>query len=431
MNPQIERPREAGSSADSAATLVTQRQGRESGTPTVRARTHIRALDGLRGLAILLVLLHHLFLNDYGGFPLLRAAYDVFRAGWVGVDLFFVLSGFLITGILIETRDKGRYFVNFYARRVLRIFPLYYGLLVVGVVVALLMPSVSGSFWHEQPWLWTYTSNIPIGRADSFVAMKASWLDYGPFWSLAVEEHFYLVWPFLVYVCPRKWLLRVCLGLATASIAARLVFVLTTLHMTSAYVLTPFRVDGLLVGSACAIVVRSERLFARVRRFAPALLAVTALGIAAFHFKTGWVRWNPAVPAFGFALLTTFGGAFVIVLADQSNRRIRTAMESSVLRFLGKYSYGIYAINLSVLQCLEPPLLGPVTRICHSTMLGRLAVRIIQAGVTIALAWIIYNLYEKHFLKLKRFFPEPLDPASGGNIAPGTTVLALSGNPAP
>src|SRR5262245_4715813 len=143
-----------------------------------------------------------------------------FGWGWVGVDLFFVLSGFLITGILFDAKEKERYFRNFYVRRALRIFPLYYAVLALTLlVVPWLTPNLAPDFQpatSAQAWLWLYAANV-------LQAYEGSWC-LGPlnhFWSLAIEEHFYLAWPAVIYLASRRMAMRLCGGLFAASILAR------------------------------------------------------------------------------------------------------------------------------------------------------------------------------------------------------------------
>ena len=161
---------------------------------------HIPALDGIRGLAILLVLLCHFPL--YGDMqPTIfidKLFYAMTRAGWCGVDLFFVLSGFLITGILYDAKGSRFFFRNFYMRRCLRIFPLYYGVLAVFfVIVPFVLPLGRNYelFLKDQAWYWSYLTNIKIAIEGwpKFYALAH-------FWSLAVEEQFYFVWPFVVFL---------------------------------------------------------------------------------------------------------------------------------------------------------------------------------------------------------------------------------------
>ncbi len=181
---------------------------------------HVPVLDGLRGLAILLVLLHH-FANVYAPSAWTRNAWHrVVGSGWCGVDLFFVLSGFLITGILHDARRGPGYFRNFYMRRVLRIFPLYYGVL---AALFLAYPLLAGSHQRfaalaeHQPWLWLYAQNFKV-------ILSGDWVPCGMnhFWSLAVEEQFYLFWPFVVFACRRRTLLHVSVALVVLALAVRI-----------------------------------------------------------------------------------------------------------------------------------------------------------------------------------------------------------------
>ncbi|MBV8281847.1 MAG: acyltransferase, partial [Candidatus Eremiobacteraeota bacterium] len=165
---------------------------------------HMPALDGVRGLAILMVLLVH-FLADL--LPTTNSVEHaiVYVAGYgtYGVDLFFILSGFLITGILYDASDKTFYFYNFYMRRFLRIFPLYYGVLALLFFVAPLIPRLQGATLNHlvgrQGWAWLYGVNI-------YTAIQGEWnLSFiNHFWSLAVEEQFYLFWPMVVYLLARR-----------------------------------------------------------------------------------------------------------------------------------------------------------------------------------------------------------------------------------
>src|SRR5262245_16358318 len=150
------------------------------------SRSHYPGLDGLRGIAILLVILYH----NFGFIPFLNY-------GWLGVDLFFVLSGFLITEILLKTRTTTNYFKNFYTRRVLRIFPLYYLCLILVIVIFPLIKNFPYdlSFYREnQVWFWFYLQNWML----IFKQWNDSAILLNHFWSLAVEEQFYIVWPLLV-----------------------------------------------------------------------------------------------------------------------------------------------------------------------------------------------------------------------------------------
>lgn len=166
------------------------------------AATHFAALDGLRGCAVLaVVLLHATSSLQHPATIAGGAIKKLFSCGWIGVDLFFVLSGFLITGILVDAKGRPRYFRTFYWRRSLRILPLYYGLLVVLFVIA---PAVAGPAWRAgalpssgQAWYWLHLQN--------FVSLRNETAGYlGNLWSLAIEEQFYLVWAPLILITDRR-----------------------------------------------------------------------------------------------------------------------------------------------------------------------------------------------------------------------------------
>jgi peptidoglycan/LPS O-acetylase OafA/YrhL len=209
-------------------------------------------MDGVRGLAVLLVLTFHFLFgsqdisaNALSGDILRKLSY----VGWTGVDLFFVLSGFLITRILLNARSQKGYFRNFYARRVLRIFPLYYMTLLFFLVV---LPIFSTARQQEvaeqgsdQVYLWTYTLNI----ATMFKPGYLKSMDFGHFWSLCVEEHFYFFWPLLVWLLGSRGIRRMCPVLVVAAIACRTGLRLAGVHSTPIFYFTPCRIDSLAMGA--------------------------------------------------------------------------------------------------------------------------------------------------------------------------------------
>src|SRR5579859_5429454 len=220
---------------------------------------HMLVLDGMRGVAIVMVLCVHFIGNSPAHTAVTREAARLAGYGIWGVDLFFVLSGFLITGLLYDSKGSPHYFRNFYVRRTLRIFPLYYAVLALLFIVlpALPGPYPSGLAESErhQAWLWLYASNV-------YLAIHRTWsLPYvGHFWSLAVEEQFYLVWPIVVLCFARRSLLGICIVVTILALALRSLLALAGAGAMAQLVLTPCRFDALCIGAFLALAIRSTGL---------------------------------------------------------------------------------------------------------------------------------------------------------------------------
>jgi peptidoglycan/LPS O-acetylase OafA/YrhL len=213
--------------------------------------TQIPALDGLRGVAIIAVLCSHLIWPS----PSFDGIDRVLFNGWVGVDLFFVLSGFLITRILCETRDEPGYFRRFYVRRSLRIFPIYYLFLailflVVPLILRLSHEEMSTSLRDlidRQGWYWSYLVNVL--QASNHAAIDRQWSAH--FWSLAVEEQFYLFWPAVVLLVPRRQLATLCVAIVLFALAGR-IWIASGTNPFTAFVSMPTRLDALAAGAFVA-----------------------------------------------------------------------------------------------------------------------------------------------------------------------------------
>jgi peptidoglycan/LPS O-acetylase OafA/YrhL len=379
----------------------------------------------MRGVAVLMVLAFHFLHVDGEGGAAERALLSASRSGWAGVDLFFVLSGFLITGILLDARGGPGYFRAFYARRVLRIFPLYYAYLaVLFLAVPLLLPSLDVKP-ETQGWLWTYLGNVLFAREGGFHASPYT----GHFWSLAVEEQFYLAWPLLVWVLPRRRLALVCLGLVAGAFALRLGIHRTTFNATAAYVLTPARMDALALGALVAVAAREPAWWPRVRRGAPWLLAASSAAVAAVWVRQGGLfGGDPVVQVWAFGPLAAgFAALLVLALDGEGTSRLSRALRNRTLRGAGKYSYGLYVLHYPIFLALEAAgftslALADAT---GSRILGVLAFAGVAGAATLAAALLSWNLLEKPFLRWKDRVPYREPAAAGGS--PLETV-ALSGS---
>lgn len=374
---------------------------------------HIPALDGIRGLAILMVLMHHFVQATEK--ELLEAnhlvgliASKLTIAGWRGVDLFFVLSGFLITGILYEAKGSTHYFRNFYARRFLRIFPLYYGvLLVLLVLVPLFVHPHSSAFQtiiSHQWWLWLYAVNLP---SASHLAWYCNWFNLGHLWSLSVEEHFYFVWPVFVFLLSRQALMRTCGICVVGALFLRAALMAAHVDYWVVYTLTPCRVDALAMGAWLALAVRNTdgptSLVRPAKRAAliGGIMCAMIIGIRRAGELAGVV-----VKVADFTI-TAFFFASVIVLSMNGSPRSFWGrfLQHPVMMTLGKYSYGLYVLHFAILPMLLK--LMPVENISgkvHSHLVGAILFIISALAISFGMAFISWHLYEKQFLKLKRFF---------------------------
>lgn len=382
-------------------------------TEPLQFRGHIAALDGLRGIAILMVLLRHFYLEV----PILTAYPTVgpwltklALAGNYGVELFFVLSGFLITGILVDSRSNSNYFSAFYMRRFLRIFPLYYATL---CVVLIILPrwvdfdSAGQSIVSRQVWLWSYLSNAPWsgGGWDGSAIFRL-----GHFWSLCVEEHFYTIWPIVVYLILDKHLKKLCVIGLIGCLLLRLIS-LTSESSSFLGWSSISKLDGLLMGSLLAVGVRSHSLQLFLLRISdrariPLFVAFAGLLIVPRRLEHTWWCYGPTE---SIAVLL-FGS--ITMLALQPATTFSSMLKNPVLRGFGKYSYGIYVIHNILLPAfdaiLKPLAFGLLSK---CPIVGQVLYWIATITSSCLLAALSWHLMEKHFLSLKSHYEYRSTPA--------------------
>jgi peptidoglycan/LPS O-acetylase OafA/YrhL len=363
-------------------------------------RGHLLPLDGLRGLAILAVMASHLFAVNYEtSAPPLRLIGETFYWGLWGVDLFFVLSGFLITGILVDALGSPHFFRNFYMRRVLRIFPLYYGLL----FLLFALTSVLAIQWHGlQVPLLLYLQNG--WRVLPLTELMGRNISLNHLWSLAIEEQFYLMWPLAVFMArtPRR-----VMAVAITGCVLALCFRLTLWGVWHDGFTTHFNVfargDALLLGAVMALLYRSNWWASVLRWSRPVFLALAALLIASIVADGVWPFRSPFWPyAVQYSFVALASGA---LLAWSLRAGMFSRMCSwHILRFFGKYSYGLYVLHMTFLPLLTRTIRPFLLHVSGNKAVAVLGTAILVVAISSGAAWLSFHLYEKRFLRLKRFF---------------------------
>jgi peptidoglycan/LPS O-acetylase OafA/YrhL len=307
---------------------------------------HIPVLDGIRAYAVIMVCIVHFFQVNESSLHESNRLLGVFlfkvsQLGLRGVELFFVLSGFLITGILLDSKKSSKYFTTFYARRFLRIFPLYYFVLFVSFAILPRLYSVDPAgieVIHKQSWLWTYTQNL------SWLFGKGGWdasLNFPSFihfWSLCVEEHFYLLWPLWIYISSDKWLPRIMWSIVAFS-ALSVLFTYFSPNSFDILKWSTIRDAGVLsLGGLIAWYVRrpekSDNLYqSAVKYMWPAGLLFFMVNFIPRKYEIHDV-------ATFFTSVTFF---VLLVTASLKGTKITDKLfNHNLLYFTGKISYGIY-----------------------------------------------------------------------------------------
>ncbi len=391
-----------------------------TGLPLPENNVYYPALDGLRAIAVLLV-----FTDHYLGLP------AAINWGWCGVDIFFVLSGFLITGILYDSRNRRHRFRIFYIRRTLRIFPLYYFVLLVGL---LLYPIFHWQL-HRGLWLWPvylgnyarliWSADYTNGAVYEALVSRLHFtmrFDYkfDHLWSLCVEEQFYLLWPCIVFLIKDRIRLRnLCIAVVVVMPAIRFLcvhlFSPRLIELGLLYRTMPLRADALLLGGALALAVRgpeASRLIARAKPSAQALIALFAAIEVAYRLRHGHfidsdygILYNP----FGYTLIALFAGAVILLAIDPCSMVYRMCMFGK-LPALGQRSYGFYVYHLLLYSAYAH--LALALCLGHKAYLSQATALVALVG-TAAIAGLSFRFMEAPFLRLKDHFADhSREPAS-------------------
>ncbi|MEL7500434.1 MAG: acyltransferase [Planctomycetota bacterium] len=391
-----------------------------------RSLQYIPALDGLRGVAILLVLLHHTSIRhdatSMGSF----VYRNLKSIGWIGVDLFFVLSGFLIGSILIKSHGQKGWLKSFLIRRSLRVLPLYFVVVFVCFNLIVLIPDARLDWLRElsqdQWWYWAHLANFRriFSAFDPSVA-NVGW--FSTYWSLSIEEHFYLIWPFVIALAGPLRSLRVALVGILMVMVTRACISLGELPDPFIYNNTLTRIDGLLLGTVIAWLkhFRPDR-FQKLGYPALAALIVAALAfiIPMLLGVTGGGRKTHYGHLCLYTASIVGSGALVWrLVAKPETDWVSRLFSFGLLKSFGKYSYAIYVFNKPILFGL-----GVIT----SPYFGKsptwrcLIIFCIVAGLCWIAGFISWRLIEAPFLTLKAYFPSPTRPGTSTEQVEATVL---------
>ncbi len=370
-----------------------------------------------------------------------RVASFFVSIGWSGVELFFLLSGLLITGILLDSKGSDHYFRNFYVRRALRIFPLYYAMLASTFAAAALLPRlvdpILGATTGQQLWYVLHLANFAMAGQGKFAGAPL-----GVTWSLSIEEQFYVAWPFIVWLLPRRWLLRLCLALVLLSFACRLGLIAAHVDTFVVYLLTPSRLGGIALGGAIAIALRRPGGVQQLVPWARWAILVAPLMVVAIGFAARPGRLlldplralldpssplldpvSPLMDSLGMLTVQLLCAAVIVAaLSEEVLGRFARPLETRALRAFGRWSFAMYLFHTPVivvahalsLRIGRPLLLG-------SALPSQLIFTTVCIGITVGLAALSWRFYEQPILGLKRFFP------AGPRRAASTEAKAVEG----
>jgi peptidoglycan/LPS O-acetylase OafA/YrhL len=402
-----QRARRSVTSRYSIHTVLSNRLSSSSPPAPRRSapQSHIPALDGVRAIAIVAVFAYHTIRTNHAEGPISKVLVALGAGGWMGVDMFFVLSGFLITGILLDTRGAEGYFRTFALRRALRILPLYYVALIALLLGTTLMTGAAGvegaALRSAQGWYWTHLANVLVAR-DGFPGAP---LHTGHFWSLAVEEQFYLVWPLVVAACSIAVLRRVCVAMVGIALAVRfaLVWHAGTDVVSAAYVLPFARLDPLAIGAWLAIAARQPGALAAAWPRVRVSGAIALVVLAAVVVRSRSLQWGPMpMQTVGYSAVALLA-AVLLVLAVRATGRLFRVLTLGPITLVGRRSYALYLIHYPLIALaghagISGDSLGTLV---GSQVAGLLLWMVTLFAISLALAEMTWRTIERPCLMLK------------------------------
>lgn len=375
----------------------------------------IPQLDGIRGIAILFVLATHYL--AYEPWSLVdRLTIKISGAGWMGVDLFFVLSGFLITGILFDTKRCGDYLATFFKRRALRIFPLYF-IFLLGLLIACywIIPHwPQAAQWREsQTWYWLYMVNFMLANEGSWAAAP---FNSGHLWSLAIEEQFYLLWPFVVWKLGRRHLMSLCVIMFAGVFILRISLSFNDFNSLAVFVATPTRMDTLLAGAFVALLIRGPSSQLVLWRLARAGFIVgSAILAAVIISERGASQYSLFMQTVGYSAIAAMAASLVLAAVNINlPSSITNFLSANWLTFFGTYSYALYMFHGLAGAAVETvfPQIDSLPTVGGIVLPWVLLRASCSTALAVVIALISWHLLEKRFLSLKpKYKPAPPEVA--------------------
>jgi peptidoglycan/LPS O-acetylase OafA/YrhL len=369
---------------------------KESATTSGGTR-RIPELDGLRGVAILLVLFYH-YISLVPGerIPLLQS---IFAMGWSGVDLFFVLSGFLIGGILLDERESQNYFKAFYGRRVFRIMPLYYVWIAIYFFIVVFLGNPET--WRSVPIYALFLQNsVRINHG----VLGTAWL--GHLWSLSVEEQFYLVIPLAIRYLERHRLVPLlCLAIITAPVARVLFHIHLVAHPAAQYELTICRADALAMGVLLAVAWRNDKWRAKLCRYRNLTGGpILSLLLIAYLCLSIWQpsQYSLSMAAYGFTVIDSFFALLLLSMIATPGGVWAATCRWSFLIEMGRVSYCLYVIHQAVNVAVHETLLRATPR---ADSWRAILVTALAALVAYSLATLSWKFFEHPLIRRGHRYP--------------------------
>ncbi|HWK04091.1 MAG TPA: acyltransferase [Puia sp.] len=345
---------------------------------------YVKEFDGWRGLGICFVVLAHYF-------PV------YFIGSWVFMEMFFVMSGFLITGILLDSKFKKNYFKTFFLRRVLRVFPLYYLCL---FILFFLVPAswIDLSYYRQhQAWFWFYVENW-LYALHGWPEVKA----LRHFWSLAIEEQFYIIWPFVVYLFSPKKLIWFCIFLFFFSIGFRNIGMHIGFVMPFPYVATFGRMEGIVLGSIIAVLVRTNKSILEKYTY-PVTILSALLSLATFAVARTMHMEYALHYFFNYTFVDIFfAGMIVLTLCSAELRGFKKMLNWPFFKQMGIMSYCIYIFHYPIQIIINLNFFEYFRQQTNNDLAAKMICIFVAFLITIPVVYIIHRKVEVPLWKIKK-----------------------------